>query len=160
RIDGPRVVADPCALLPHPPRARAAAAHAAHARVLGTALLRLGLRGAARRDERRARYPRLLGAIAAVSGRAHPRRCGTVVARLSAGAGHDPPAARAARRRGSVPMNRLVRILVLHSIRDLVRYKSFFVLVAALIVLDRVLHVWLPTDFRALGIPPVRELMR
>ncbi|HEX7929215.1 MAG TPA: hypothetical protein VF678_16585 [bacterium] len=57
-------------------------------------------------------------------------------------------------------MKRLLRILVLHSIRDLVRYKSFFVLVAALIVLDRALHGWLPVDFRAMGIPPMRELMR
>ena len=56
-------------------------------------------------------------------------------------------------------MKRLLRILVLHSIRDLVRYKSFFVLVAALIVLDRALHAWLPVDFRSLGIPPLREMM-
>lgn len=56
-------------------------------------------------------------------------------------------------------MKRLLRILVLHSIRDLVRYKSFFVLIAALIILDRALRVWLPVDFRSMGIPPLRELM-
>lgn len=55
-------------------------------------------------------------------------------------------------------MNRLLRILVIHSIRDLVRYKSFLLLVAALIVADRAVQAWVTVDRRALGMPHWRDL--
>ena len=37
-------------------------------------------------------------------------------------------------------MKRLLNILVIDSIRELIRYKSFFLLVALLIMLDRLLR--------------------
>ena len=39
---------------------------------------------------------------------------------------------------------RLWRVLVVHSLRDVLTYKSFSLHVALLVLLDRALHVWLP----------------
>ncbi len=55
-------------------------------------------------------------------------------------------------------MKRLLRILVIHSIRDLLRYKSFLLLVGVLIVADRVLQVWVGVDRHALTLPHWREV--
>lgn len=55
-------------------------------------------------------------------------------------------------------MKRLLRILVIDSVRDLIRYKSFLVLVAALIAVDRALRVWFPVDRQALGVPDWRQM--
>jgi hypothetical protein len=56
------------------------------------------------------------------------------------------------------PLRRLLRILVIDSISDLIRYKSFLVLVAALIAVDRAVRVWFPVDRHALGMPNWRQL--
>lgn len=55
-------------------------------------------------------------------------------------------------------MKRLLRILVIDSVRDLIRYKSFLVLVAALIAVDRALRVWFPVDRQVLGVPDWRQM--
>ena len=66
-----------------------------------------------------------------------------------AGAAAPPAEGPAAAAAGAPPAwpggwNRLWRVLVVHSVGDLLRYKSFLLLVAALLVLDRAVHVWLP----------------
>ena len=43
-------------------------------------------------------------------------------------------------------MNHLLRVLTVNSGRDLIKYKSFFVLIFGLIALDRVVHHWLPAQ--------------
>ena len=50
-------------------------------------------------------------------------------------------------------MNRFIRVLTVHSARDLFRYKSFFLLVFALIAVDRFVHVYVRID-RAAFTPP------
>ena len=42
-------------------------------------------------------------------------------------------------------MKQLLRILTLDSGRDLIRYKSFFLLIFSLIALDRAIHHWIPS---------------
>jgi hypothetical protein len=57
-------------------------------------------------------------------------------------------------------MKQLLKVLTVHSGRDLIKYKSFFGLIFGLIVLDRVVHRWVPTrkpdlhldNFHALGL--------
>ena len=41
-------------------------------------------------------------------------------------------------------MKHLLRVLTVNSGRDLIKYKSFFVLIFGLIALDRIVHRWLP----------------
>jgi hypothetical protein len=41
-------------------------------------------------------------------------------------------------------MTHLLRVLTIHSGRDLLKYKSFFALIFGLIALDRIVHRWLP----------------
>ena len=49
-------------------------------------------------------------------------------------------------------MKRLLNILVIDSIRELIRYKSFFLLVALLILLDRLLrHYSARIQFQLIG---------
>ncbi len=55
-------------------------------------------------------------------------------------------------------MKQLLRILVIHSAKDLFKYKSFFLLVFLLILLDRGLRQGLKIDRSALQIPSLKEL--
>lgn len=41
-------------------------------------------------------------------------------------------------------MNHLLRVLTVHSGRDLIKYKSFFLLIFLLIAMDRAVHHWIP----------------
>ena len=50
-------------------------------------------------------------------------------------------------------MNRFIRVLTVHSAKDLFRYKSFFLLVFALIAVDRLVHVYVHIDRSALTPP-------
>lgn len=55
-------------------------------------------------------------------------------------------------------MKKLIRILVVHSATELLKYKSFFLLIFLLIIADRVLRFFVDVDRSALNIPKVREL--
>ncbi|MEC8283698.1 MAG: hypothetical protein VX024_04060, partial [SAR324 cluster bacterium] len=55
-------------------------------------------------------------------------------------------------------MHRLIQILVVDSIRDLIRYKSFFLLVALLLIADRVLRSYIKIRPEGLEFPSSREL--
>lgn len=52
----------------------------------------------------------------------------------------------------------LWKVLVVHSVKDLVRYKSFLLLVAILILADRVFQHYLRPQQATLRIPPLSEL--
>ncbi|MFI5400050.1 MAG: hypothetical protein ACHQZQ_03235 [SAR324 cluster bacterium] len=53
---------------------------------------------------------------------------------------------------------RLYAVLVVHSVRDLVRYKSFLLLVAVLIAADRLFQHYLRPEQAPLALPPLSEL--
>ena len=55
-------------------------------------------------------------------------------------------------------MHRLIQILVVDSIRDLIRYKSFFLLVAFLLIADRVLQSYVKIRPEGFEFPSSREL--
>ena len=55
-------------------------------------------------------------------------------------------------------MHRLIQILVVDSIRDLIRYKSFFLLVALLLIADRVLRNYVKIRPEGFKFPSSREL--
>jgi len=55
-------------------------------------------------------------------------------------------------------MHRLIQILVVDSIRDLIRYKSFFLLVALLLIADRVLRSYVKIRPEGFEFPSSREL--
>ena len=52
----------------------------------------------------------------------------------------------------------LWKVLVVHSVKDLVRYKSFLLLIAVLIVADRAFQHYLRPDQARLTLPPLSEL--
>ncbi len=52
----------------------------------------------------------------------------------------------------------LWKVLVVHSVKDLVRYKSFLLLVAVLIAADRAFQHYLRPQQAPLGLPPLAEL--
>ena len=55
-------------------------------------------------------------------------------------------------------MHRLIQILVVDSIRDLIRFKSFFLLVALLLIADRVLQSYVKIRPDGFEFPSLREL--
>jgi hypothetical protein len=59
---------------------------------------------------------------------------------------------------GSHGLARLWKVLVVHSIKDLVRYKSFLLLVAVLIVADRAFQHYVRPQQMSLHLPPLAEL--
>ncbi len=50
-------------------------------------------------------------------------------------------------------MNKLLRILTFHSVKDLLRYKSFFLLIFLLMLADRIVHRWVKSPGRELQLP-------
>lgn len=55
-------------------------------------------------------------------------------------------------------MRRLIQILIVDSIRDLIRYKSFFLLVATLLIADRFLRSYVKIRPEGCELPSSREL--
>lgn len=52
----------------------------------------------------------------------------------------------------------MIRILTLHAVAELFRYKSFFFLIFFLIIGDRILHHFVHVDLSSLEIPEIREM--
>ena len=50
-------------------------------------------------------------------------------------------------------MNKLLRILTFNSVKDLLRYKSFFLLIFLLMLADRMVHRWVKSPGRELQLP-------
>lgn len=55
-------------------------------------------------------------------------------------------------------MKQLLKILVVHSLKDLVKFKSFLLLVLGLYLLDKLLRNWLKVDKSSLGLPSMKEI--
>jgi hypothetical protein len=55
-------------------------------------------------------------------------------------------------------MKKIIRILIIHSARDLLRYKSFFLLVFALIIADRLIKQYVKPKQAWMGSPDFTEL--
>ena len=54
----------------------------------------------------------------------------------------------------------LWRILTVHSGRELIRYKSFFLLILGLIAIDRIVHHWLPVRKPDFHLPALYQITR
>ncbi len=50
-------------------------------------------------------------------------------------------------------MKKLLRILTVHSVKDLLRYKSFFLLIFFLLLADRIIHSFVKTQDKSLVLP-------
>ena len=55
-------------------------------------------------------------------------------------------------------MRRLIQILIVDSVRDLIRYKSFFLLVGLLLIADRLLRSYVKIRPDGFEFPSSREL--
>ena len=58
------------------------------------------------------------------------------------------------------PSNRLLQILLLHSAMDLFKYKSFFLLIFVLALLDRLLKKIIPLDRSFIRFSELKQLTR